>query len=182
MILDKVSSTFWLVHEDLHEEKVIAALEYMSSMVATVEPLTPSPYVRESNLNTPYLEHSSTKGRFHVRIKRRNGRVRVIVKSLILQNFWYLLLKFTVLTIDSWCSIFSVKILKLSSQASHLRPFHLKMQSSIKGLYRRLAILILASFIVSQYWILKNLDLPKLNFMVQGIIFFLGLGFVWNTF
>lgn len=78
---DKVSSTFWLVHEDLHEEKVIAALEYMSSMVATVEPLTPSPYVRESSLNTPYLEHSSTKGRFHVRIKRRNGRVRVICEN-----------------------------------------------------------------------------------------------------
>lgn len=78
---DKVSSTFWLVHEDLYEEKVIAALEYMSSMVATVEPLTPSPYMRSSNLDNSYLEQYSTKGRFHVRIKRRNGRVRVICED-----------------------------------------------------------------------------------------------------
>lgn len=82
---DSVSSTFWLVHEDLHEGKVIAALEYMSSIVATVEALTPSPYMRTSNLENSYLEHSSTKGRFHVRIKRRNGRVRVICEDFIVE-------------------------------------------------------------------------------------------------
>ncbi|KAA0048462.1 elongator complex protein 5 isoform X2 [Cucumis melo var. makuwa] len=75
---DSVSSTFWLVHEDLHEEKVIAALEYMSSIVATLEALTPPPYESRSNVDNSYLERRSTKGRFHVRIKRRNGRVRVI--------------------------------------------------------------------------------------------------------
>ncbi|XP_031738741.1 elongator complex protein 5 isoform X4 [Cucumis sativus] len=75
---DSVSSTLWLVHEDLHEEKVIAAFEYMSSIVATLEALTPSPYVSRSNMDNSYLEHRSTKGRFHVRMKRRNGRVRVI--------------------------------------------------------------------------------------------------------
>ncbi|XP_038876442.1 elongator complex protein 5 isoform X2 [Benincasa hispida] len=78
---DSVSSTFWLVHEDLHEEKVIAAVEYMSSIVAMVEGLTSSPHMRRSNLDNSYLEHSSTKGRFHVRIKRRNGRVRVICED-----------------------------------------------------------------------------------------------------
>ncbi|XP_050941734.1 elongator complex protein 5 isoform X3 [Cucumis melo] len=78
VIVDSVSSTFWLVHEDLHEEKVIAALEYMSSIVATLEALTPPPYESRSNVDNSYLERRSTKGRFHVRIKRRNGRVRVI--------------------------------------------------------------------------------------------------------
>lgn len=140
VIVDSVSSTFWLVHEDLHEGKVIAALEYMSSIVATVEALTPSPYMRTSNLENSYLEHSSTKGRFHVRIKRRNGRVRVIVNSLLFAK----LLVFWCETFGSpysWCSMLSVKILLSSHRASNLHPFHLKMQSSIKALYRRLVYL-----------------------------------------
>ncbi|XP_022143442.1 elongator complex protein 5 isoform X2 [Momordica charantia] len=83
---DKVSSTFWLVHEDLHEERVIAALEYMSSIVASVEPSTPSPYVHRGNLDNSYPEHNSTNGRFHVRFKRRNGRVRIICEDFKVEH------------------------------------------------------------------------------------------------
>lgn len=99
VIVDSVSSTLWLVHEDLHEEKVIAAFEYMSSIVATLEALTPSPYVSRSNMDNSYLEHRSTKGRFHVRMKRRNGRVRVIVNSLLFAK----LLVFTCKTFGCPC-------------------------------------------------------------------------------
>ncbi|GMN28097.1 hypothetical protein TIFTF001_001911 [Ficus carica] len=74
----QVSSIFWVLHSDLHEDKVNAALEYLSSMVASVEPLNQCGNGQRSNVNTlPLLERSFAKGKFHVRFKRRNGRVRV---------------------------------------------------------------------------------------------------------
>ena len=66
---------FWLVHSDLHECKASAALEYMSSMVATLEPGTHSSDGHGQN---------SQGGKFNVRFKRRNGRVKVTVSSLSL--------------------------------------------------------------------------------------------------
>eukprot|EP00268_Persea_americana_P060842 TRINITY_DN7627_c0_g1_i1.p1 TRINITY_DN7627_c0_g1~~TRINITY_DN7627_c0_g1_i1.p1 ORF type:complete len:371 (-),score=70.94 TRINITY_DN7627_c0_g1_i1:717-1829(-) len=65
---DQVSCMFWLVHSDLHECKASAALEYMSSMVATLEPGTHSSDGHGQN---------SQGGKFNVRFKRRNGRVKV---------------------------------------------------------------------------------------------------------
>ncbi|KAL5581822.1 hypothetical protein UlMin_014264 [Ulmus minor] len=80
---DQVSSLFWLLHSDLHEDRVTAAFEYMSSMVASVEPLNQYTNGQRDNLKTlSSLEHNYPKGKFHVRFKRRNGRVRVAVEEL----------------------------------------------------------------------------------------------------
>lgn len=85
MVTDQVSSVFWLLHSDLHEDRVIAVFEYMSSMVANVEPLNQYANGQRGNWkNHSLLEQNSTRGKFHVRFKRRNGRVRVAVIYLSL--------------------------------------------------------------------------------------------------
>ena len=79
-IADRISSTFWLLHSDLHEIRAIAALEYLSSMVASLEPKHLSLNGQRGDLEKlSLLEQNSRKGKFHVRFKRRNGRVRVTV-------------------------------------------------------------------------------------------------------
>ncbi|XP_030952625.1 elongator complex protein 5-like isoform X1 [Quercus lobata] len=76
---DGVSSIFWLSHSDLHEDRVTAVLEYMSSMVASIEPLNQSANGHRCNWESlPLLERNYWKGKFHVRFKRRNGRVQVM--------------------------------------------------------------------------------------------------------
>ena len=88
MISDRVSSIFWLSHSDLHEDRVTAILEYMSTMVASIEPLNQSANGQRCNWESlPLLERSYWKGKFHVRFKRRNGRVRVMVISPVLSLF-----------------------------------------------------------------------------------------------
>lgn len=77
---DQVSSTFWLLHSDLHEDRVTSIFDYMSSIVASVEPLNQYANFQMHNLkDLSLLDENSSKGRFHVRFKRRNGRVRVMV-------------------------------------------------------------------------------------------------------
>lgn len=76
---DQVSSIFWLSHSDLHEERVTAVLGYISSMVASVEPLNQSATGQRCNWeNLSLLERNYWKGKFQARFKRRNGRVRVM--------------------------------------------------------------------------------------------------------
>uniref|UniRef100_A0A2P2JCW8 Elongator complex protein 5 n=1 Tax=Rhizophora mucronata TaxID=61149 RepID=A0A2P2JCW8_RHIMU len=76
---EQVSSIFWLLHSDLHEVKVSSALEYISSMVASVELRNPSATGHRGDLeNFSLLEQSFGKGKFNVRFKRRNGRVRIM--------------------------------------------------------------------------------------------------------
>ncbi|XP_062107379.1 elongator complex protein 5 [Humulus lupulus] len=80
---DQVSSIFWLLHSDLHEDRVIGAFEYMSSMVASVEPLNQYAGGQRGTTNSiSFLEQISSKGKFNVRFKRRNGRVRVAYEEL----------------------------------------------------------------------------------------------------
>ncbi|XP_023770943.1 elongator complex protein 5 [Lactuca sativa] len=67
----QVSSIFWLLHSDLHDIKTTSAFEYMSSMVANVKPLS----------TTTNAEQNYKKGQFHASLKRRNGRVRVMVEE-----------------------------------------------------------------------------------------------------
>lgn len=90
-IADRISSTFWLLHSDLHEIRTIAALEYLSSMVASLEPMHLSLNGQRGDLEKlSLLEQNSRKGKFNVRFKRRNGRVRVtvILCSLILFEYF----------------------------------------------------------------------------------------------
>ncbi|WCJ25365.1 hypothetical protein M5689_007253 [Euphorbia peplus] len=76
---DQISSIYWLLHSDLHEVRVTSVLEYMSSIVASVEPLTRSDKGQRWNLeNLSLSEHDFGKGKVNVRFKRRNGRVRVM--------------------------------------------------------------------------------------------------------
>ncbi|XP_022759255.1 elongator complex protein 5 isoform X1 [Durio zibethinus] len=84
---DQVSSIFWLLHSDLHEAKVTAVLEYLSSMVAGLEPLhQPANGQRGDMENFSLIEHNLKKGKFHVRFKRRNGRVRVMLEEVHVEH------------------------------------------------------------------------------------------------
>nr|CAN60180.1 hypothetical protein VITISV_011366 [Vitis vinifera] len=79
---NRISSTFWLLHSDLHEIRAIAALEYLSSMVGSLEPMNLSLNGQRGDLEKlSLLEQNSRKGKFHVRFKRRNGRVRVMCED-----------------------------------------------------------------------------------------------------
>lgn len=84
MSTDQISSIFGLLHTDLHEERAAAVLEYMSSMVASVEPSHHSADGQIGYLENSLSEQNFTKGKFNVRFKRRNGRVRVTVMSFFL--------------------------------------------------------------------------------------------------
>ncbi|CAN0852238.1 Elongator complex protein 5 [Linum grandiflorum] len=52
MFAEQISSIFWLLHSDIHEVKLTTSLEYLSSMVASVESLSHS--------------HDSHNERFHI--------------------------------------------------------------------------------------------------------------------
>lgn len=83
----QVSSIFWLLHSDLHDIKTTAALEYMSSMVANVKPLATTPNgSRENSENLSLLEQNYKRGQFHASLKRRNGRVRVMVEEFSIEQ------------------------------------------------------------------------------------------------
>ncbi|XP_042502504.1 elongator complex protein 5 [Macadamia integrifolia] len=79
---DQVSSIFWLIHSDLHEARVTTVLEYMSSMVANLEPIVQSSDGQRGNSDCLLqLEQNSRKGKLHARFKRRNGRVKVMYEE-----------------------------------------------------------------------------------------------------
>ncbi|KAL6645054.1 hypothetical protein ACP70R_016662 [Stipagrostis hirtigluma subsp. patula] len=79
---DQVSSIVWLIHPDLHEPKVSRAVECLSTMVACVEPSLVDPVQGESPGNISFLEQNYSKGKFVVRLKRRNGRVKHLYEDL----------------------------------------------------------------------------------------------------
>ncbi|KAH9616683.1 hypothetical protein KSS87_018364 [Heliosperma pusillum] len=66
----QVSSAFWLLHSDLHNATTSASLEYMCSIVASVEGITPQ------------VEQNVRKSMLRVRLKRRNGRVRLMSEEI----------------------------------------------------------------------------------------------------
>ncbi|CAH8301919.1 unnamed protein product [Eruca vesicaria subsp. sativa] len=75
----QVSSLFWSLNTDLHQEKVTNALEYISTMKANLEPLCPSSEGKMNALENLFLVHQDFgRGWFHVRFKLRKGRVRVM--------------------------------------------------------------------------------------------------------
>lgn len=70
---EQVSTVMWLVHADLHESRVIASIEYLSTTVIYVEPQLQLP--SESKIL------NLRRGRIRVRTKKRNGRVREQVRG-----------------------------------------------------------------------------------------------------
>ncbi|KAI3451772.1 hypothetical protein Pfo_008437 [Paulownia fortunei] len=84
---DLVSSLFWLLHSDLHDTRATAALEYMSSMKATIKQMVqPVDGQRGNSENLSLLEHNLRRGKFCVHVKRRNGRVRVMFEELYVEK------------------------------------------------------------------------------------------------
>ncbi|KAG0469057.1 hypothetical protein HPP92_018385 [Vanilla planifolia] len=82
---DQVSCMLWLLHTDLHEPRTTAALEYVSTMVACLEP-TVQIADRIKSSKSFWLGKHSQKGRFHVRSKRRNGRVKLLNEEFIMEQ------------------------------------------------------------------------------------------------
>ncbi|XP_050227703.1 elongator complex protein 5 isoform X2 [Mercurialis annua] len=84
---DQISCIYWLLHSDLHEVRVTSVLEYMSSMVASIESLNRSTDGMRRDLeNILQLQQSFGKGRLNVRFKRRNGRVRVMCQEFHMEQ------------------------------------------------------------------------------------------------
>ncbi|TYI08415.1 hypothetical protein ES332_A09G000500v1 [Gossypium tomentosum] len=87
--LDQISRIFWLLHSDLHEARVTAVLEYLSSMVASLEPSHQLANGQRGHLeNFSLIKHNSKKGKFHVRFKKRNGRQRKF--TLTVSHYLYI--------------------------------------------------------------------------------------------
>ncbi|KAF3668725.1 Elongator complex protein 5 [Capsicum annuum] len=84
---DQVSCIFCLLHVDLHEAKVAATLEYLSTMHADVEPIVQRTNgQRNTSEDLPMVEQCFKRGKFHVRFKRRNGRVKVMREELYVEG------------------------------------------------------------------------------------------------
>ncbi|KAK7300948.1 hypothetical protein RJT34_11801 [Clitoria ternatea] len=83
---DQISSIFGLLHSDLHEERAAAVLEYMSTMVASVDPFHHSADGQRGYFENSLSEQNFTKGKFNVRFKRRNGRVRVTCEEFKIEH------------------------------------------------------------------------------------------------
>lgn len=93
------------MHSDLHEPKVAAVFDYLSSMIAISEPVVPIPDGERLSLEDLSMqEQNFRKGKFSVRLKRRNGRVRLMVTSLCTLSLGHSLkkvvLKFYIFCID----------------------------------------------------------------------------------
>ncbi|XP_010549919.1 PREDICTED: elongator complex protein 5 [Tarenaya hassleriana] len=75
----QVSSIFWSLNTVLHEARATSALEYISTMVANLEPLCPTSDGQTGSLkNLALLHQDFGKGRFHIRFKLRKGRVKIM--------------------------------------------------------------------------------------------------------
>ncbi|KAK7300954.1 hypothetical protein RJT34_11807 [Clitoria ternatea] len=83
---DQISSIFGLLHSDLHEERAAAVLEYMSTMVASVDPFHHSADGQRGYFENSLSEQNFTKGKFNVRFKRRNGRVRLTCEEFKIEH------------------------------------------------------------------------------------------------
>uniref|UniRef100_A0A7N0RC38 Elongator complex protein 5 n=1 Tax=Kalanchoe fedtschenkoi TaxID=63787 RepID=A0A7N0RC38_KALFE len=79
---EMVSSVFWLLSSDLCEERTVSVVEYLSSMVASLESINQSVDLRRGELDIrSMLEMNSKRGKFNVRFKRRNGRVKITTET-----------------------------------------------------------------------------------------------------
>ncbi|KAJ8458236.1 hypothetical protein OPV22_031162 [Ensete ventricosum] len=79
---DQISCIFWLIHSDLHEPRVSAALAYVSTVVASVQPIMQLTDEHRSRRDFLWLQKNSCKAKFCVRLKRRNGRVKLLAEEL----------------------------------------------------------------------------------------------------
>ncbi|XP_057818171.1 elongator complex protein 5 isoform X2 [Cryptomeria japonica] len=87
---DQISCVLLLIHSDVHNLRTSMALEYMSTMVAFIEPIAPlprdSPELKSHPYNLAALEENLKRGRFRLRMKRRNGRVQEQIEEFMLEQ------------------------------------------------------------------------------------------------
>ncbi|XP_031476161.1 elongator complex protein 5 [Nymphaea colorata] len=84
---DQLSSLLWSIHSDLHEPRTVAALDYLCSMTLYLDSMVHQPTdVYRSNENLSRLEQNSNRGRLHLRLKRRNGRVKILSEEFLVEN------------------------------------------------------------------------------------------------
>ncbi|KAL2897043.1 Elongator complex protein 5 [Bienertia sinuspersici] len=76
---ERVSSLFWLLHSDIHNTSTNAAVEYMSSIVASVESTA---QLKSGQQGLFLLEQNLRKAKLRMRLKRRNGRVRLMSEEI----------------------------------------------------------------------------------------------------
>ncbi|XP_057522211.1 elongator complex protein 5 [Amaranthus tricolor] len=76
---EQVSCAFWTLHSDIHENRTNAALEYMSSIVASVEGVT---QLNSGQQGLFLLVQNLRKAKFRVHLKRRNGRVKLMSEEV----------------------------------------------------------------------------------------------------
>ncbi|CAA7410432.1 unnamed protein product [Spirodela intermedia] len=79
----QVSTVLWLLQSDLHESRICAAFDYISTMVVLLEPEIENPGTERGGSN---LEQNFRGGRFHLRMKRRNGRVKVLCEEFFVET------------------------------------------------------------------------------------------------
>lgn len=80
---EQVSCTLWTMLADVHSTSKVAAVEYLSSIVASVEGVTQQKGAQLGiSDGLPLLQRNASKGKFRVRFKRRNGRVRLMSEEI----------------------------------------------------------------------------------------------------
>ncbi|KAJ3680837.1 hypothetical protein LUZ60_015326 [Juncus effusus] len=77
---ERISCLFYLMHSDLHEPKFTASLEYISTMIATLE------NQNSDNNNILFMEQNYSKANFNARLKKRNGRVKLLCEEMCIEQ------------------------------------------------------------------------------------------------
>ncbi|VFQ99945.1 unnamed protein product [Cuscuta campestris] len=96
---DLVSSMFYLLNSDLHETKAASTLEYLSTICADIVPVPQTVSGQRVTMNNlSMVEQNFKKGQFHVRSKRRNGRVKVTCEEILVEDSG---IKFTPATFEN---------------------------------------------------------------------------------
>ncbi|CAN6457457.1 unnamed protein product [Victoria cruziana] len=84
---DQLSSLLWSIHSDLHEPRTVAALDYLCSMTVYLQPTVHLPTdVYRNNKNLSRFEQDFNRGRLHLRLKRRNGRVKIVFEEFLVES------------------------------------------------------------------------------------------------
>ncbi|KAJ7534798.1 hypothetical protein O6H91_12G003800 [Diphasiastrum complanatum] len=114
--IDQVSSLLWLMHSDLHERSIVASLEYIATMVISIEPVVGIPLdTLHNNVEIGSLSNLFV-GSFRLRQKRRNGRVKEQVENFRVDS-----------SSIKFMPVSQVSPIGMGKIASHKVPFNLQL-------------------------------------------------------
>ena len=107
---EQVSCIFWTMLLDVHSNSTVAAVKYLSSIVANVEGVTQQKGAQLGiSDGLPLLEQNIRKGKFRLRFKRRNGRVRLMVWLRFLYFCFISFLGFPTSFLLIWWKLYAVR-------------------------------------------------------------------------